>query len=147
MADTNYINELFTRAELVLGKKKQIHKKERKKPIAEQDWIYLIHHIHPPEKEEDMETLHHCVLFEKKNLKGKKFSQKHVKDGKVFQHALDVKESEVENAPDTVYCHLNNSYKIRVKEIDGKKYAVFTGMVSLKKTKWSDQDRGELYES
>lgn len=116
--------------------------KKHKKPTAEQDWIYLIHHMHPPKKEEDMETLHHCFLFEKRGMKGRKFSQRHVKDGNVFQHALNIKESEVGSAPETVYCHLGNAYKIRVKEINKKKWAIFTGMVSLKNTKWSDQDRG-----
>ena len=122
-------------------KKRQIHRKHVKKPTAEQDWIYLLHHMHPPKKEEDIEILHHCFLFEKRGMKGRKFSQRHVKDGKVFQHALDIKESEVNNAPRIVYCHLNNAYKIRIRKINGKKYAVFTGMVSLKKTKWSDQDK------
>lgn len=132
--------------EKVLAKKKQVHIKHRKKALPEQDWIYLLHHLHPPKRAQDMEIVHHCVLFEKKNLKGRKFPQKHVKDGKFFQHALDIEEKEVDSAPKVVYCHLNNSYKIGIKEIDGKKYAIFTGMVSLKKTKWSDQDKGELYE-
>lgn len=118
-----------------------INAKKNKKPVAEQDWIYLIHHMHPPEKEEEMETLHHCFLFEKKNMKGKKYTQRHVKDGKVFQHVLDIEEKEMGEAPKTVYCHLNNAYKVRVKEINKKKWPVLTGVVSLQKTKWSDQDR------
>lgn len=112
---------------------------KHKTPKAEQDWIYLIHHMHPPEKESQMETLHHCFMFEKKGLKGKKYIQKHKKDGKVFQHLLDVKD--VEQAPKEVYDHLNNAFKVVVKEIEKNKYAVITGPVSLKKTKWSDQDR------
>ncbi len=116
-----------------------IYAKRHKKPLAEQDWVYLIHHMHPPEKEADMETVHHCFLHEKKGQKGKKYTQRHVKDGKVFQHALDIKD--IEKAPKLVYCHLNNSYKVAVKEINKKKWAVLTGPVSLKKTKWSDQDK------
>ncbi len=138
MSDTIY--KVIERANEALGKKKQTHKK----PKAEQDWIYLIHHMHPPEKEEDMETLHHCFLFEKKGLKGKKFLQRHVKDGKVFQHALDIKEKDLDSAPKIVYDHLNNGFKIKVIEISKKRYAVVTGPESLKDTKWSEQDRGEL---
>ncbi len=123
-----------------------IYAKRHKKPLAEQDWVYLIHHMHPPEKEADMETVHHCFLHEKKGQKGKKYTQRHVKDGKVFQHALDIKDIETESigktyVPKTVYCHLNNAYKIVIKEINQKKLAVITGMVSLQKTKWSEQDR------
>lgn len=132
----------FTLEDVITAKKRQIHrKKPLKKPLAEQDWIYLLHHMHPPKREEDMETLHHCQLFEKKGMKGRVFSQRHVKDGKIFQHALDIKESEIDNAPKVLYCHLGNEYKIKVREINGKKWAIFAGMVSLKETKWSDQDR------
>lgn len=132
----------FTLEDVITSKKKkQVHKKHVKRPLAEQDWIYLIHHMHPPKREKDMETLHHCQLFEKKGMKGRKFSQRHVKDGKVFQHALDIKESEVGDVPKILYCHLGNEYKIGVKEINKKKWAIFTGMKSLKDTKWSDQDR------
>ena len=119
--------------------------KKHKKPLEEQDWIYLIHHMHTPEKGLGMETLHHCHFWPKKNMKGKKtYEQKHVREGKIFHHVIDLKASKVkliEDVPDTLYCHLNNAYKIRINEIEGEKYAEFTGMVSLKKTKWSDQDR------
>lgn len=142
----NDIYEVIERANEALGKKKQVHRKKVKKPKPEQDWVYLLHHMHPPESEDKMEILHHCQLFEKKGMKGKKFNQRHVKDDKVFQHALDIKEKEVDDAPKIVYCHLNNEYKISVKEINDKKWAIFTGMTSLKDTKWSDQDKGELYE-
>ena len=109
--------------------------------IAEQDWVYLIHHMHPPVKEEDMETLHHCFLFEKKGMKGRKFFLRHIKDGKVFQHALNIEENEIDKVPSIVYCHLNNAYKIKTKEINGKKWTLLVGVVNLKKTKWSEQDR------
>ena len=49
---------------------------------AEQDWIYLIHHMHQPDKEEDMEILHHCIMFEKKNLKGRKLNIDRQANGK-----------------------------------------------------------------
>ena len=122
-----------------------INAKKHKKPLQEQDWTYLIHHLHIPEKGTGMEEVHHCHFSPKKNMKGRKiYEQKHVREGKIFHHVVDLKASKVksiEDVPDTLYCHLNNAYKIRITEIDGKKYAEFMGMVSLKKTKWSDQDR------
>jgi len=122
----------------IIGAKTHKHKI----PKAEQDWIYLIHHMHPPKKAEEMETLHHCYMFEKKNLKGKQYEQIHVKDEDVFQHAIKIKDPE--KAPEVLYDHLNNSFKVVVKEIEKKKYAIMTGPLKLSKVKWSDQDRGEL---
>lgn len=113
-----------------------------KKPLAEQDYIYLLHHIHAPKKAEDMEELHHCQLYEKKNMKGTEFYQKHVKDGKIFWHAIDTEKAE--DVPHIIYCHLNNEYKVKVKTIDNEDYAIITGMVSLKDTKWSEQDRNKV---
>ncbi len=110
-----------------------------KKPKAEQDWIYLIHHMHQPNKESEMETLHHCDLFAKKSMKGKKYVQKHIKDGKVFQHILDLKN--IDEAPKVVYDHLNNGFKVKVVDIDVNKYAILNGLVSVKTTKWSDVDK------
>jgi len=118
--------------------------KKHKKDPAEADYIYLLHHMHAPEKGTGMEELHHCILFEKRNMKGKVFQQKHVREDKIFHHVVDLKASKVKNVEDvpaTLYCHLNNGYKIRVKEINGKVYAEFVGMVSLEKTRWSEQDR------
>jgi len=112
---------------------------KHKTPKAEQEYIYLIHHLHPPKKASDMEEVHHCIMFEKKSMKGEQYKQIHVKDGKVFWHALDIKD--VEQAPEAVYDHLNNGFKIKIMEIDNKKYAVIYGLSSIKKTKWSDQDR------
>ena len=110
-----------------------------KTPKAEQDWIYLIHHMHPPKKASDMEIVHHCYLYSQKKLRGTRYEQMHVKDGSLFQHALNIKD--MEKAPEVVYDHLNNGFKIDVREIHKRKYAIINGPVSLKKTKWSDQDR------
>lgn len=112
---------------------------KHKTPKAEQDWIYLIHHMHPPKKASEMETLHHCYMFDKKNLKGKKYEQMHVKDDKTFQHCLKI--DDTEKAPEIVYDHLNNEFKVVVKEIDKEKYAVIIGPVKLSDVKWSEQDR------
>jgi len=116
-----------------------IEANKHKVPKAEQEYVYLIHHLHAPKKAEEIEIVHHCIMHEKKNLKGKKYEQKHVKDAKVFWHALDIKDAE--KAPEVVYDHLNNGFKIRIMEIDKVKHAIIYGLVSIKKTKWSDQDR------
>jgi len=118
---------------------------KHKKPIAEQDWIYLTHHMHPPKKASEMETLHHCVMWEKKNEKGKSWEQKHVKDGKLFQHALDT--DNPDEVPDILFDHLNNKFKVKIIEIKKIKYAILNGLASVKKTKWSDQDTGKDYDS
>jgi hypothetical protein len=106
---------------------------------AEQDWIYLIHHMHPADNPLDTEILHHCYMFEKKNLKGKKFEQIHVMDNGVILHAIKIKDPE--KSPSVLYDHLNNSFKVVVKEVDKKKYAVITGPEKLSKVKWSGQDK------
>jgi len=95
--------------------------------------------MHPPEKEGDMEETHHCIMFEEKNEKGKKHEQKHVRDGIVFQHVLGIKD--LGKAPKVVYDHLNNGFKVVVREVDGEKYAVIDGPVKLGDIKWSDQDK------
>lgn len=135
--DEKIVNEVLAlhglSLEQVLGAKKH------KKPVAEQDFVYLLHHFHPPKKASEMEEVHHCIMWEKKNMKGAKYKQKHVKDGKVFWHALDIKD--VEEAPEAVYDHLNNGFKIKVMEIDKVEYAVIKGLVNVEKTKWSDMDK------
>lgn len=130
------IYELIEKAERLLGKRHKV-------PVAEQDFIYLIHHFHSPKKAEDMESVHHCIMHEKKGMKGKNYKQKHVKDGKIFWHVLDIKD--VEEAPKVVYDHLNNGFKIKIMEIDKIKYAVIYGLVRVKDTKWSNQDKGATY--
>ena len=112
---------------------------EARRSFAEQDWIYLIHHLHPPEKGIGIETIHHCFLYSEKNMKGIEYKQKHIKEGKLLLHILDV--DNLNDVPEVVYDHLNNGFKVRIKEIEKKKYAVLTGLVNLKKTKWSDQDK------
>ena len=116
--------------------------KKHKVPVAEQDWIYLTHHMHPPKKASEMETLHHCVMWEKKNEKGMSWEQMHIKDGQIFQHALDAKD--IKEVPSITYDHLNNQFKTKVVKIDKKDYAILNGLKSVKKTKWSDQDVGGL---
>jgi hypothetical protein len=106
---------------------------------AEADWVYLIHHFHP-EPGKKIEILHHCYLYSEKNLKGKEYEQEHVKDGKVTQHTLKMKDLTM--APDLVYDHLNNAFKVKIDFIGKKPYAILTGPPKLKDVKWSAQDRG-----
>jgi len=103
----------------------------RKKQIvkhAEDDWVYLIHHMHPPEGKGNvkykMEELHHCPMFEKKNTKGKKYDQMHIKDNRMLLHGLDIKDNT--KFPSILYDHLNNAFPIVVMEIDNKRYAIIT---------------------
>lgn len=112
---------------------------DNKIPEAEQDWIYMIHHMHPPKSEEEIEELHHCILWEKENEKGKKYEIKHKKDSKVFQHRLDIDSQE---APDNVFDHLNNKYPIDIREIDKEKYAIITK--PAKKIKHDDKAIGSI---
>jgi len=112
---------------------------EARKKLAEQDWIYLIHHMHIPDKESEMEILHHCELFEKKNMKGEEYKQAHKKEGKLFQHILLI--DNLDLSPKIVYDHLNNGFKVVIRDINKEKYAVLSGLANIKKTKWSDQDK------
>lgn len=112
---------------------------KHKTPKAEQDWIYLTHHMHPPKKAADMETLHHCIMWEKKNEKGNNWKQMHVKDDQVFQHAL--KDKNPTEVPNIVYDHLNNQFKVKLVEINNKQYAILDGLKNVDKTKWSNQDK------
>jgi uridine kinase len=113
---------------------------KHKVDVAEQDWIYLTHHMHPPKKASEMETLHHCVMWEKKNEKGLSWEQAHVKDDEVFQHILVTKD--IKEIPTIVYDHLNNKFKAKIVKINKKEYVILNGLKNLKRTKWSDQDRG-----
>ena len=134
--DENKVVEVLASHGLSL---EQVTGAKHKIPQAEQDWIYLIHHFHPPKKAEDMESVHHCFMLEKKNMKGKKYEQMHVKEGKIFQHCLRV--DNIEKAPKVVYDHLNNEFKIVIKEINKTKYAVISKPSKISNIKWSEQDK------
>jgi len=137
--DENIVKEVLSKHGFSLGQ--ILGAKKHKTPVAEQDWIYLTHHMHPPKKASEMETLHHCVMWERKNEKGVSWEQMHVKDGNVFQHALVTKD--LKEIPSIVYDHLNNQFKTKIVEINKKEYVILYGLKSVKKTKWSDQDIGE----
>jgi hypothetical protein len=99
------------------------------------DWQYLIHHMHPPKKTEDMETLHHCPLFEKENKKGVEYEQFHVKDGKKLLHAIVVEESDT--IPKHVFDHLNNKFNILNKD----KISIIKGPARMSDVVWSAEDK------
>ena len=84
-------------------------------PEEEEDWIYMIHHMHKPDNPEDMEVLHHCILWTEKDEKGDSFEIKHVEEGKVLLHVLD---TDISKAPEFVFDHLNNKYPIEVREVE-----------------------------
>lgn len=113
-----------------------------KAPPGGLDFIYLIHHFHNPKKEEDIEEVHHCIMHEKKGMKGEKYFQKHIKDGKIFWHALDIKK--IEDAPKVVYDHLDNGFIIKIMKFKKVESAVIYGLVNPKKTKWSVLDKRKL---
>lgn len=115
----------------ILGKMAVAIGDYRKKQIvkhSEEDWVYLIHHMHPPEARKGikykMEELHHCPMFENKNMGGKKYNQMHIRDGRMLVHALDIKDNE--KFPIVLYDHLNNAFPIVIMNINNKKYAVIT---------------------
>lgn len=77
---------------------------------------YLIHHMHHFKSGNNVEhNLHHCFLFSKKNMEGKRHKIIH----KVFKdniyHCIEKKYEE------TLYDHANNAYKIIPKKIIKKK--------------------------
>jgi len=95
---------------------------KHKIPEAEEDWIYMIHHMHKPDSPEDMEFLHHCPMFVEKDEKGDFFKTKHVEYKRVLYHVLDIKD--LEKAPDFVLDHLNNKYSIEIEKLGKEEYAV-----------------------
>jgi len=95
---------------------------KHKIPEAEQDWIYMIHHMHKSDDPNDIEFLHHCPMFIEKDEKGKFFKTKHVEEKKVLYHVLDIKD--LEKAPTFVFDHLNNKFPIEIEKLGKEEYAV-----------------------
>lgn len=78
--------------------------------------LYFIHHMHHFKSGKDIEhELHHCFLFEKKNMAGKKYSVVHRTIKNKLFHCL---EADFEGI---LYDHANNTYMIARKKIDGKR--------------------------
>lgn len=131
--ELNEMNDAIDKLEPVESKELTTDIKA-KAPPGGLDFIYLIHHFHNPKKEADIEEVHHCIMHEKKGMKGEKYNQRHIADGKIFWHALDIK---IEDAPDVVYDHLDNGFKIKIMKFKDVESAVIYELVNPKKTRWS----------
>jgi hypothetical protein len=78
--------------------------------------LYFIHHMHHFESGKDIEhELHHCFLFEKKNMAGKKYSVIHKAVKNKLFHCIDC------DFEGKLYDHANNTFEISKKKIDGKR--------------------------
>lgn len=80
----------------------------------EYEKLYLLHHMHHFQSGKNIEhELHHCFLFEKKEMKGKKYLIIHKVIKKELLHCI------VGNFEGKLYDHANNVYLIRKKQING----------------------------
>jgi hypothetical protein len=76
--------------------------------------LYLLHHMHHFQPGKNVEhELHHCFLFEKKNMKGKKFKIVHKKIRNRLLHCV------AGNFEGKLYDHASNAYIIRKRKING----------------------------
>ncbi len=105
----------YTKNNLMISNIRAEKSEEDPVPEEEEDWIYMIHHMHKPDNPEDMEVLHHCVLWTEKDEKGDSFEIKHIEEGKVLLHVLD---TDISKAPEFVYDHLNNKFPIEIREVE-----------------------------
>lgn len=88
----------------------------RKKIDDECKKLYSIHHMHHFQSGKNIEhELHHCFLFEKKNMGGKKYSIAHKVVKKELLHCVSG------NFEGKLYDHTNNAYEIISKNINGKR--------------------------
>lgn len=88
----------------------------RKKNDDKYKKLYLIHHMHHFEFGKNVEhELHHCFLFAKKNMIGKKYSIIHKVIKKELFHCISV------NFEGKLYDHANNAYEITSENINGKR--------------------------
>lgn len=87
----------------------------------EQERLYLIHHMHHLEdNNEVIHELHHCLLFSQPNMQGEGFSVGHLLAEEKLYHILD------KPAPRALYDHANNSFLILEIEIGNQKYQIVT---------------------
>lgn len=85
------------------------------KTLKFDEWLYLLHHIHHyvNKKGKIFHEWHHCFLFSKKNLKGKKYKTRHLLIKNKLYHVLEEKFSGI------LYDHANNPYIITFERIRG----------------------------
>lgn len=83
--------------------------------------LYGLHHMHHFEKgDEIVHELHHCFLFEKKNMKGRKFIISHEKIGSEVYHVVSP------HVEGKLYDHANNVYEIKKIQVDDKEFCRIT---------------------
>jgi hypothetical protein len=90
--------------------------KFEKKPDDELARLYLVHHMHHFGSGKDgvKHETHHCLLFEKKKMKGKEFEIIHKVFGDKVYHCLKNK------FIGTLYDHAGNSFGVSKKLIEKK---------------------------
>jgi hypothetical protein len=94
-------------------------KNYRKKIDDQYKKLYLIHHMHHFQSGKNIKhELHHCFLFAKKSMGGKKYSIIHKVIKKELLHCISG------NFEGNLYDHTNNTYEIVSKNIDGKRISV-----------------------
>lgn len=91
-------------------------RRHRKKIDGKYEKLYILHHMHHFRSGKNIEhELHHCFLFVKKNMNGKKYSIIHkVIKNKLF-HCISG------NFEGKLYDHANNAYRIISKNVNGKR--------------------------
>jgi len=91
-------------------------KNYRKKADDKYENLYLLHHMHHFHSGKNIEhELHHCFLFKKKGMKGKKYSIIHRVVKNKLLHCI------LGNFEGKLYDHVNNTYFINRKLINGKR--------------------------
>ncbi len=90
-------------------------KKYFKKSDDKYEKIYLVHHMHHfGSGNKVMHELHHCFLFEKKNMKGKKYFIIHKTYKNNIYHCISEKFEGI------LFDHANNKFNIMKKKIGNK---------------------------
>lgn len=85
------------------------------KPIKEDKEtmrLYQLHHMHHFNKNKKVaHEIHHCYVFPRRNVSGKKYEIYHALKRNHLWHCLKLKTGKT--APDTVYDHAKRIYKIK----------------------------------
>lgn len=81
--------------------------------------LYQLHHMHHFNKNKRVaHEIHHCYVFLKKDMSGKKYEIYHILEKSHLWHCLKLKTGKI--APTTVYDHAKRVYKIKPIKIYGK---------------------------
>ena len=91
----------------------------QKKVDDEYKKLYLIHHMHHFQSGRNIKhELHHCFLFARKSMKGKKYSIIHKVAKKELLHCISG------NFEGKLYDHADNVCEIKIVTVNGKKLSV-----------------------